>query len=76
MVTAVERATGWLAQDINKGRVDLFYLVVGAMSAANLAYFVVCALWYRSKNIADHGGVELLQTSSKHNADAPPAMAV
>uniref|UniRef100_A0A0E0BVQ5 Uncharacterized protein n=1 Tax=Oryza glumipatula TaxID=40148 RepID=A0A0E0BVQ5_9ORYZ len=76
MVTAVERATGWLAQDIDKGRVDLFYLVVGAMSAANLAYFVVCALWYRSKNIADHGGVELLQTSSKHNADAPPAMAV
>uniref|UniRef100_A0A0E0MQ28 Major facilitator superfamily (MFS) profile domain-containing protein n=1 Tax=Oryza punctata TaxID=4537 RepID=A0A0E0MQ28_ORYPU len=74
MVTAVQRATGWLAQDIDKGRVDLFYLVVGAMAAANLAYFVACALWYRTKNIADDGGVEL-ETSSKHNGDAP-AMAV
>ncbi|KAG8092799.1 hypothetical protein GUJ93_ZPchr0012g18993 [Zizania palustris] len=49
MVNVVHRATGWLPQDLNRGRVDLFYLVVGAMAMANLAYFLVCARWYRSK---------------------------
>uniref|UniRef100_J3NFC0 Major facilitator superfamily (MFS) profile domain-containing protein n=1 Tax=Oryza brachyantha TaxID=4533 RepID=J3NFC0_ORYBR len=44
--------------DLNKGRVDLFYLVVGAMAAANLGYFVACAFWYRSKR-TDGGGGEL-----------------
>ncbi|XP_040385659.1 protein NRT1/ PTR FAMILY 2.11-like isoform X2 [Oryza brachyantha] len=58
MVTAVQSGTGWLAQDLNKGRVDLFYLVVGAMAAANLGYFVACAFWYRSKR-TDGGGGEL-----------------
>uniref|UniRef100_A0A0D9Y1U4 Major facilitator superfamily (MFS) profile domain-containing protein n=1 Tax=Leersia perrieri TaxID=77586 RepID=A0A0D9Y1U4_9ORYZ len=73
MVTSVQRATGWLAQDLDQGRVDLFYLVVAAMAAVNLGYFVVCARWYRSKTPAADAsgdGLELM----KANGDAPPAM--
>ncbi|XP_044444454.1 protein NRT1/ PTR FAMILY 2.13-like [Triticum aestivum] len=56
MVTVVHRATrgrdgrpDWLAQDLDQGRIDLFYLVTAAIAAVNLIYFVVCARWYRFK---------------------------
>uniref|UniRef100_A0A0E0DXE3 CASP-like protein n=1 Tax=Oryza meridionalis TaxID=40149 RepID=A0A0E0DXE3_9ORYZ len=44
MVAVVHRTTGWLAQYLNHGRVDLFYLTVAAIAVAN-----VCARWYRFK---------------------------
>ncbi|PAN22100.1 hypothetical protein PAHAL_3G513500 [Panicum hallii] len=56
MVTVVHRTTGgsdgrpdWLTQDLNQGRVDLYYLVIAGMAAVNLVYFVACARWYRFK---------------------------
>ncbi|CAL5028399.1 unnamed protein product [Urochloa decumbens] len=56
MVTVVHQRTGgrggrpdWLAQDLNQGRLDLYYLLIAAMAAVNLVYFVVCARWYRFK---------------------------
>ncbi|CAN6294959.1 unnamed protein product [Urochloa humidicola] len=56
MVTVVHGTTGgrdgrpdWLTQDLNKGRLDLYYLVIAAMAVVNLVYFVVCARWYRFK---------------------------
>uniref|UniRef100_A0ACD5WJN8 Uncharacterized protein n=1 Tax=Avena sativa TaxID=4498 RepID=A0ACD5WJN8_AVESA len=52
MVTVVHRSTNWLAQDLNKGRVDLFYLVTAAIAAVNLVYFVACARWYRFKKVS------------------------
>ncbi|KAL5205528.1 hypothetical protein ABZP36_033737 [Zizania latifolia] len=61
MVAAVHRTTGWLAQDLDKGRVDLFYLVVAAIAAANLVYFVVCARWYRFKKISNTDDDDELQ---------------
>uniref|UniRef100_A0ACD6A1R0 Uncharacterized protein n=1 Tax=Avena sativa TaxID=4498 RepID=A0ACD6A1R0_AVESA len=57
MVTVVHQTTDWLAQDLDKGRVDLFYLVTAAIAAVNLVYFVVCARWYRfKKSDDDHAG--------------------
>ncbi|XP_040244740.1 protein NRT1/ PTR FAMILY 2.11 isoform X2 [Aegilops tauschii subsp. strangulata] len=60
MVTVVHRATrrrdgrpDWLAQDLNEGRVDLFYLVTAAIAAVNLVYFVACARWYKFKKSSD-----------------------
>ena len=60
MVTVVHRATrrrdgrpDWLAQDLNEGRVDLFYLVTAAIAAVNLVYFVACARWYKFKKASD-----------------------
>jgi peptide/histidine transporter 3/4 len=56
MVSVVSKRTGgrdgrpdWLAQDLNQGRLDLYYLLIAAMAAVNLVYFVVCARWYRFK---------------------------
>ncbi|CAN6339255.1 unnamed protein product [Urochloa humidicola] len=56
MVTVVHRTTGgrhgepdWLTEDLNRGRLDLYYLLIAAMAAVNLLYFLLCARWYRFK---------------------------
>ncbi|KAK8953482.1 putative peptide/nitrate transporter [Platanthera guangdongensis] len=57
VVMAVHRTTGngrgenWLAGDLNRGRLDLFYLLTAAMAVVNLAYFIVCARWYKYKDL-------------------------
>ncbi|KAK1653388.1 hypothetical protein QYE76_071193 [Lolium multiflorum] len=72
MVMVVHRATGWLAQDLDEGRVDLFYLVTGAMAAVNLVYFVACARWYRFKKSDDDaagaGDTDLHEKASANSA--------
>lgn len=55
LVTIINRSTGvdgkpsWLSQDLNKGRLDLFYVVIAGIGAFNMIYFIVCARWYRFK---------------------------
>ncbi|XP_044969165.1 protein NRT1/ PTR FAMILY 2.11-like [Hordeum vulgare subsp. vulgare] len=82
MVTVVHRVTrrrdgrpDWLAQDLDEGRVDLFYLVTAAIAAANLVYFVACARWYRFKKSdgdVNAGNDAELDESSKKAASAAP----
>nr|XP_051189968.1 protein NRT1/ PTR FAMILY 2.11-like [Lolium perenne] len=77
MVTILHRTTGWLAQDPDEGRVDLFYLVTGVIAAVNLVYFVACARWYRfKKSDDDHTGSGAgdagLDESPKKAANAAP----
>ncbi|KAK3137136.1 hypothetical protein QOZ80_5BG0448350 [Eleusine coracana subsp. coracana] len=74
MVTVVHRTTGqpdWLAQDLNKGRVDLYYLLSAAMAAVNLLYFLACARWYRFKK-SDSTDVALVVEMDKPNGTAAP----
>ncbi|WOL15243.1 protein NRT1/ PTR FAMILY 2.11-like [Canna indica] len=56
MVMVVNRSTGrrageanWLAEDLNKGRLDFFYYTVAALVVLNFVYFIACAKWYRYK---------------------------
>ncbi|CAO2818643.1 unnamed protein product [Amaranthus hypochondriacus] len=37
----------WLKDDLNKGRLDYFYYLIGGVQLVNFLYFVVCAKWYR-----------------------------
>lgn len=39
----------WLAEDLNKGRLDYFYYLIVGLEVLNLAYFIVCAKWYKYK---------------------------
>ncbi|XP_062188918.1 protein NRT1/ PTR FAMILY 2.11-like [Phragmites australis] len=63
LVSVVHRATsdpaqgvdGWLAEDLNRGRLDCFYLLIGFIGAVNFFVFLACAKWYRYKQApADH----------------------
>lgn len=62
MVLIVHRTTGhghggnpddhhpdWLADDLNHGRLDYFYYVIGAMAFFNFFFFIYCAKNYRYK---------------------------
>lgn len=74
VVMVVHRTTGggnhnWLAGDLNKGRLDLFYLLTAAMAAMNLVYFVFCAKWYKYKDMRsgedDEISMEVLKPSEQ-----------
>ncbi|XP_059640867.1 protein NRT1/ PTR FAMILY 2.11-like [Cornus florida] len=51
LVSIVHQTTDWLPEDLNKGRLDYFYYLVGGLEALNLVYFLVCAKWYKYKEI-------------------------
>ncbi|TVU48753.1 hypothetical protein EJB05_00024 [Eragrostis curvula] len=77
MVTVVHRTTGgpgrpdWLAQDLNQGRVDLYYLLIAAMAAVNLIYFLACARWFRFKKpVHDtNAAAMLVEMDGNHHSD-------
>ncbi|KAL7153345.1 hypothetical protein ABFS83_04G161800 [Erythranthe nasuta] len=49
----VGEGSNWLAEDLNKGRLDYFYYLVAGLEVLNLGYFLVCAKWYKYKSIGD-----------------------
>ncbi|MED6179875.1 hypothetical protein PIB30_004930 [Stylosanthes scabra] len=48
-VTGSNGGEGWLADNINKGRLDLFYGLLTILSVINFVAFLVCAFWYKPK---------------------------
>jgi len=53
LVAAVHRVTGdrhpWIADDLNKGRLDNFYWLLAVICLANLFVYLVAARWYKYK---------------------------
>ncbi|KAH6837436.1 Major facilitator superfamily protein [Perilla frutescens var. hirtella] len=47
----VGESSNWLAEDLNKGRLDYFYYFVAGLEVVNLGCFLVCAKWYRYKPV-------------------------
>ncbi|KAK1359779.1 Proton-dependent oligopeptide transporter [Heracleum sosnowskyi] len=60
LITVVHRVTrnsageNWLAEDLNKGKLDYFYYLIAGLMALNLGYFLVVAKWYKYKGTADN----------------------
>lgn len=48
-VTGTTDGQGWLADNINKGRLDLFYALLTILSFINFVAFVACAIWCKPK---------------------------
>ncbi|KAF8112590.1 hypothetical protein N665_0063s0076 [Sinapis alba] len=59
LIATVHRTTqnsaggNWLAEDLNKGRLDYFYFMIAGILAVNFAYFLVMSRWYRYKESDD-----------------------
>ncbi|XP_047938913.1 protein NRT1/ PTR FAMILY 2.6-like [Salvia hispanica] len=47
VINAVQRATAWLPNNINKGRLDNVYWLCSGVGALNLVFFLVCASVYK-----------------------------
>lgn len=53
-VTRDSAGENWLAEDLNKGRLDYFYYLIAGLEVLNLGYFLVCAKWYKYKGTGDN----------------------
>jgi len=57
--TSAKSASGnWLPEDLNKGRLDLFYYMIAAIEIMNLGYFILCSKWFKYKE-NDSSSLEL-----------------
>ncbi|CAN0900178.1 Protein NRT1/ PTR FAMILY 6.2 [Linum grandiflorum] len=82
LVTVVKKVTasgnkngqGWLADDINHGRLDCFYGLLAVLGVLNFGVFLVCAVWYKPNNYNnDHakvtGGLQMESKKKKNFGD-------
>nr|XP_027123787.1 protein NRT1/ PTR FAMILY 2.11-like [Coffea arabica] len=74
MISIVHKGTrnasgiDWLAEDLNKGRLDYFYYLVTALEVLNLGYFLICAKWYKYRGTqgkSNNGAVAMEDLSSR-----------
>ncbi|GFQ05251.1 protein nrt1/ ptr family 2.11 [Phtheirospermum japonicum] len=49
--TKISNEGNWLAEDLNRGRLDYFYYLVAGLEIVNLGYFLICAKWYKYRKI-------------------------
>lgn len=49
-VTATSGSQGWLAADINHGRLDWFYGLLTILGVINFVAYLICAKWYKPNN--------------------------
>ncbi|OVA14399.1 Proton-dependent oligopeptide transporter family [Macleaya cordata] len=56
LVSVVQRVTGthdghgWLTDNINNGRLDLFYGLLAVLSFINFGFYLICSMWYKSND--------------------------
>jgi peptide/histidine transporter 3/4 len=73
--TIVESITGrggkepWLAEDLNKGRLDYFYYLIAVLELLNLFYFLLCSRLYKYKeeDVSKEVGMEILHLEDENN---------
>ncbi|KAJ7544429.1 hypothetical protein O6H91_09G079300 [Diphasiastrum complanatum] len=42
---------GWFSNNLNRGHLDYFYWLLGSLGAINFIVFLLCARWYKYKNL-------------------------
>ena len=75
LVSVVKRVTGshdgqgWLADDINHGRLDCFYALLTVLGLVNFVAYVVCAKWYRANNPKPKPALQMISNESENGND-------
>ncbi|XP_019229419.1 PREDICTED: protein NRT1/ PTR FAMILY 6.2 [Nicotiana attenuata] len=56
LVSVIKKVTGsngtnegWLADNINNGRLDLFYWLLAVLGVINFVIYLICAMWYKPR---------------------------
>ncbi|GFQ05252.1 protein nrt1/ ptr family 2.11 [Phtheirospermum japonicum] len=75
--TKISNGDNWLAEDLNRGRLDYFYYLVACLEIVNLGYFLICAKWYKYRKIDStekdesmFGFVSVRKIQSRYYSDA------
>ncbi|KAK4397049.1 protein NRT1/ PTR FAMILY 6.2 [Sesamum angolense] len=53
-VTSSNGGQGWLADNINYGRLDCFYWLLAVLGVINLVIYLICAVWYKPDQKPKH----------------------
>ncbi|KAJ4895625.1 Protein NRT1/ PTR FAMILY 2.10 [Raphanus sativus] len=77
LISTVHRTTehsptgNWLAEDLNKAKLDYFYFMLAGLMFVNFLYFLLMARWYRYKGTHDEVGyvVETVEEDTKQQED-------
>lgn len=75
LVSVVKRVTGshdgqgWLADDINHGRLDCFYALLTVLGLVNFVAYVVCAKWYRANNPMPKPALQMISNENENGND-------
>ncbi|XP_059303882.1 protein NRT1/ PTR FAMILY 2.11-like [Lycium ferocissimum] len=65
LISIVHRTTrtsdteNWLAEDLNKGKLDYFYYLVAGLEVLDFGYFLICAKWYKYKGTQNDHNLEV-----------------
>lgn len=46
-ITTKHNGPGWIPRNLNMGHIDRFYFLLAALSTANFAVYLICAMRYR-----------------------------
>ncbi|KAJ9153394.1 hypothetical protein P3X46_026838 [Hevea brasiliensis] len=50
-ITARGKKPGWIPDDLNKGHMDRFYLLIAVLTAFDFVIYLFCANWYKPINL-------------------------
>ncbi|KAJ4890388.1 Protein NRT1/ PTR FAMILY 2.10 [Raphanus sativus] len=68
LISTVHRTTehspsgNWLAEDLNKAKLDYFYFMLTGLMVVNMVYFLIVAKFYRYKG-SDDKGISAIETN-------------
>ena len=70
LVSVVKKVTGnhgkgWLADNINLGRLDLFYGLVAMLSLINFVLNLICAKWFKAHKSCKPAALEEIEINEK-----------
>ena len=51
-VTTKNGSVGWLPDNLNQGRLDLYYVVLVILSVLNIFFFIIVAKLYKYKKVS------------------------
>ncbi|KAK3212275.1 hypothetical protein Dsin_016981 [Dipteronia sinensis] len=63
-VTGSHGRQGWVGENINKGRLDLFYGLLAALSFINFGLFLLSASWYKKRTVKQVSEMEIIVKGS------------
>lgn len=64
-VTGNNHGKGWLADNINLGRLDLFYGLVAMLSLINFFLNLICAKWFKPNKTPKPAALEEIEINGK-----------
>lgn len=68
-VTTSSGGQGWLADNINYGRLDCFYGLLAVLGVINLAIYLVCAVWYKPQKGKPAAQMEVVRLDAGNGED-------